>query len=43
MIIWIYCTLFFLRSGFVLMGFTDKVFNEAFIVIQKNIVFFFLH
>ena len=32
---------FFLRLGFVPMGFTDKVFNEAVVEIQKNIVLFF--
>ena len=34
---------FFLRPSFVPMGFTSKVFNEAVIVIQKNIVLLFLH
>ena len=34
---------FFLRSGFVSLGFTSKVFNKAVIVIQNNIVLFFLH
>ena len=34
---------FFLRPGFVPMGFIGKVFNETVIVIQKNIVLFFLH
>ena len=34
---------FFLRPGFVPLGFTDKVFNKAVIVIQKNIVLFFLN
>ena len=34
---------FFLHPGFVPLGFTGKVFNEAVIVIQKNFVLFFLH
>ena len=31
---------FFLRPGFVSLGFTGKVFNEAIIVIQKILYFF---
>ena len=34
---------FFLRPNFVPLGFIGKVFNEAVIIIQKNIVLFFLH
>ena len=34
---------FFLRPGFVLLDFISKVFNRVVVVIQKNIVLFFLH
>ena len=34
---------FFFRPGFIPLSFTDKVFNEAVTIIQKNIILFFLH